>query len=123
MSNYSAFNLAIQVEGMRNAQKSYFRLISIARNTKTASAFEEAEKVKNISKQLEVSVDDTVKEIMTRQPGELTPEELLTVHIQAARYKLADIGVVCSRDHIQSIEDSLNKALDILIGKEVTNGL
>ncbi len=69
MSKYSVFNVAVQVEQMRNAQKLYFREISKAKKSRSPEDFAKAKEVLKISKQLEISVDDTISEIMSEQPS------------------------------------------------------
>jgi hypothetical protein len=62
-SKYSVFNLALQVENMRNAQKLYFEQIGKAKKTHLPEDYALAKKTLNISKLLEISVDDTLLEI------------------------------------------------------------
>jgi hypothetical protein len=61
---YSTFNLAIQVENMRNAQKMYFKLIGKARKTKVPDDLEKADTMKKLSINLEALVDDSVKQVL-----------------------------------------------------------
>ena len=67
MPDYSAINVAVQVELMRNAQKLYFQLIAKAKKTKLPEDFAAAKKVLDISKLQEISVDDTVSDILGRK--------------------------------------------------------
>jgi hypothetical protein len=64
MSKYSAFNIAVQAEQMRNAQKLYFQQISKAKKSKLPDDFAAASNILRISKQLEQSFDDTVQEVL-----------------------------------------------------------
>lgn len=67
MPDYSALNVAIQVESMRNSQKLYFQLISKAKKTKLPEDFAAAKRVLEISKLQEISVDDTISDILQRK--------------------------------------------------------
>ena len=67
MPDYSAINVAVQVELMRNSQKLYFQLIAKAKKTKLPEDFAAAKKVLDISKLQEISVDDTVSDILGRK--------------------------------------------------------
>jgi RNA processing factor Prp31 len=61
---YSTFNLAIQVENMRNAQNMYFKLIGKARKTKVPEDLDKAEKMKALAINLEALVDGSVKQVL-----------------------------------------------------------
>ena len=63
MAEYTVFNLATQVDGMRNAQRSYFKIKGKANNTRLPADHDEAKRILEISKLLEKSVDETLKDI------------------------------------------------------------
>ncbi|RQO65102.1 hypothetical protein DBR40_24845 [Pedobacter sp. KBW01] len=64
MAELSLFNVAVQAEQMRNAQKIYFQTITKAKKTKNPGDFAEAKKVLEISKKLEIVFDDTINKIL-----------------------------------------------------------
>ncbi|MNL29415.1 hypothetical protein D3C87_1510960 [compost metagenome] len=64
MAELSLFNVAVQGEQLRNAQKIYFQTINKAKKTKNPDDFAEAKQVLEISKHLEIVFDDTINQIL-----------------------------------------------------------
>lgn len=64
MPEISLFTVAVQAEQLRSAQKSYFILITKAKN---GLEFKEAEIRLNYCKQLEKSFDETISSILNAQ--------------------------------------------------------
>lgn len=64
MPEFSLFNVAVQAEQMRGAQKLYFILIAKAKKTKLADDYAAANKALKTSKQCEVAFDDTIQQIL-----------------------------------------------------------
>ncbi|MHB8209122.1 hypothetical protein [Mucilaginibacter sp.] len=92
MPNYSAFNVAIQAEHVRNAQILYFEQIKKAKRTKLPEDFNAAKKTLDLSKMLEKSFDETLKDVL----GLCMPDTLEQQHqedgiIENLVYDLEDL--------------------------------
>lgn len=64
MINPTTYNVAIQGEQMRSAQKLYFQLAAVARNTKLPADWAAASNQLKISMQFEKVFDATIHKIM-----------------------------------------------------------
>jgi hypothetical protein len=64
MSKYTTFNVAVQAEQMRAAQKLYFDLIARAKKSKLPADFAAAATALKVSKQVEQAFDETIREIL-----------------------------------------------------------
>ena len=124
MSKISAFNLAIQVEQMRNAQKLYFQQIKIAKSTKRSEDFITANKTLAISKQLEQVVDDTIRDVnsQTGIQGIIDQDATIAIASKAmgdVRSILMDkYGLFGGGAELNQVFEILNGAIDIAEGKE-----
>ena len=67
MNSQQTLSLALQVEKMRKAQKSYFDQIATAKRTKIPEDFALANKTLKESKVLEEAVDTAVQDVINRQ--------------------------------------------------------